>query len=197
MSPTTGRRRETVASSPASPAVRTRARTRPGLAKGPVRAAEMVDERAAEPAGGARDDRRVRRVEAASARPLGRLDEPAGVAHGHGHHRALRVDAGRVGQQRGVVDPDVVVPRTSPKLSAAERGPSPKGTVEHRCTVITLARATREACACIAARSARPRTTGRRGTRGTRRSPRPRASPVPAARAPDRAGRGRVASGGT
>ena len=53
-----------------------------------------------------------------------------------------------------------VVPRTRPWLSAAERrSRSPNGTVEHRCTVITLARPA-ENVARIVARSAARRTTG-------------------------------------
>ena len=45
------------------------------------------------------------------------------------------------------------IPRTCPKLSAAQRGCSPMGTVEHRCTVITVALVVAKDC-CRRAMSA-------------------------------------------
>ena len=88
------------------------------------------------------------------------LDEVAGVADGDRHHRRLRVDARCVGQQRGVVDADVARATHEPEAVApASCRHVPNGTVEHRWTVITLARRVLNV-ACIVARSDGRRTTG-------------------------------------
>ena len=87
--------------------------------------------------------------------------EAPGVANGQRHHRALRVDAGRGGQQRGVVDPHVcrAVHPTERVRTALGRGLRPSAPSS------TGGRSSRWLCAaekldCIVARSLRLRTTG-------------------------------------
>ena len=119
--------------------------------------------RPSQPAG-ARDDRDVGSVEPRLARrhrpAWCAFDEPAGVADGDRHHRRLRVDAGGVREQRGVVDADVGgAPHQAEAVGGrAERprrtAPSSTGARSSRWPGTTLN------VACIVARSAGRRTTG-------------------------------------